>query len=328
MKEALFYSKKRGYAQCELCPQKCRIKTESAGVCGVRRHVDGRLFSASYGRITRPNLDPIEKKPLYHFLPGTITLSFGTYGCNLKCAFCQNHHLSHEIPENYQHSHVTLPEEVVRMAEHFKAPSISYTYNEPTVFVEFVLECAKLAREKNIKNVLVTNGYTNPEPIKALSRVVDAANVDLKSFSEDFYRKNCAGSLEPVKRSIEQYKKAGVWVEITSLIIPGENDSTPEIKRIADWVASVDTSMPLHLSRFYPHYRMIDKNPTPLKTLEHAKKICENRLDYVYVGNVGEEQNTICTKCGGTLVKRSGYSVKNYLEDGKCHCGQELPGVF
>jgi pyruvate formate lyase activating enzyme len=328
MKEALFYTKERNYVQCKLCPHTCVIKPSNTGVCGVRKNVDNKLVSLSYGRITQPQLDPVEKKPLYHFLPGTLTLSLGTYGCNFKCSFCQNYHLSHEIPKNYQYAPLTLPEEVVRIAEHFNVPSISYTYNEPTVFAEFVLECAEMARERNIKNILVTNGYTNTEPVKKFSRVIDAANVDLKSFSDSFYRKNCSGRVEPVKKAIKQYKKEGVWIEVTNLIIPGENDSTSGIDKLARWIASVDEKIPLHLSRFHPYYKMSDKNPTPLKTLEHAKKTAEKHVDHVYVGNVGGEQNTTCKKCSAVLIKRSGHSIKHFMEDGKCSCGQELLGVY
>jgi pyruvate formate lyase activating enzyme len=328
VKEALFYSKKEEHVQCELCPHNCIIKESKTGLCGVRKNVDGRLFSISYGRITSPQMDVIEKKPLYHFFPGTKTLSFGTYGCNFKCSFCQNYHLSHNIPENYENYAFSTPQEIVSLAKKLGAPSISYTYNEPTVFAEFILETATLAKNSGLKNVMVTNGYTNPAPIKELCRVVDAVNIDLKSFSNEFYSKNCSARISPVKQAIKQYKKNSVWVEITNLIIPGENDLKKDFEQIARWIASVDKSIPLHLTRFYPHHKMVDKNPTPIKTLGYAKEVCSEFLDYIYVGNIGGEQNTICTVCSKILVKRSDYAIKSYVRRGECSCGAKLQGYF
>lgn len=328
MREALYYSKQSGHVKCELCPHNCLIQNEKTGLCGVRKNVNNKLISLSYGRIIPPQIDPVEKKPLYHFLPGTRTLSVGTYGCNFKCVFCQNHELSQEIPENYEFSKTVLPEEIVKLAEHFNTPSISYTYNEPTVFVEYVLECAGLAKKRGIKNILVTNGYTNPKPLSDLAEVVDAVNVDLKSFGEDFYLKKCSARIEPVKNSIRKYYDSGVWVEITTLVIPGENDSSKEMREISSWISSIDRNIPLHLSRFYPHYRMADKNPTPIKTLEHSKGIAEKNLNHVYLGNVPGESNTSCVSCGKILVKRSNYAVKNFSDRGVCSCGKQLCGVY
>ncbi|MBR9678954.1 MAG: AmmeMemoRadiSam system radical SAM enzyme [Nanoarchaeota archaeon] len=328
MKEALFYSKELDYLKCELCAHNCIIKEGKTGLCGVRKNVDGKLFSISYGRIISPQMDAIEKKPLYHFFPGSKTFSFGTYGCNFKCVFCQNHHLSYNVPENYENYDYTTAQEVVSLAKKFGAHSIAYTYNEPTVFAEFILETARLAKNSGLKNVMVTNGYTNPAPIKELCLVIDAVNIDLKSFSNTFYSKNCSAKLSPVKQAIEQYHKNGVWVEITNLVIPGENDLKKDFEHVARWIASVNNSIPLHLTRFYPFHKMVDKLPTPIKTLEYAKEICSEFLDYVYVGNVSGEHNTFCSNCGKNLIKRSDFSVKTFMRRGECSCGAKLQGCF
>ena len=316
--------------KCTLCPHGCVIAPGKRGRCGVRENRSGVLHTLSYRRVIAEHVDPIEKKPLYHFLPGSVSYSIATMGCNFSCLHCQNWEISQvrgEI-EGYD----LPPEEVVERALSSNCSSISYTYTEPTVFAEYVLECAELAREAGLKNVLVTNGFTSKEALEELAKVVDAANVDLKSFSPEFYRRVCGGRLEPVLDSIRRYLKLGVWVEVTTLIIPGQNDSERELRGIAEFIAGLSRDVPWHVTRFHPEYRMLHVEATPVSTLRRAREIGrEAGLKHVYIGNVlGEGEDTMCPDCGRVVIRRYGFEVvSNLLSDGTCPaCGARIAGVW
>jgi len=288
------------------------------------------LISLVYARPCATHIDPIEKKPLYHFLPGSRSFSIGTAGCNLQCMHCQNWNLSRSRPENIP-CPVVETDEIVRMAAAHTCASISYTYNEPGMNFEYVLETSQKAHEAGIKNIMVTNGYLSPEPLKDLYRFIDAANVDLKSFNDEFYKKICKARLEPVLQTIESLHKMNVWIEITTLIIPGHNDDAGEIKNMCEWIkTTIGTEYPLHFSAFHPDYKLQDAVPTPVSTLSMARNIAlDTGLRYVYLGNVRTETPTVCPACGRILVSRTVFSVtENNIVDGKCTCGASIAGVW
>lgn len=317
MKEAYFYTVEDGHVVCNLCPHNCRINEAKAGLCGVRRNGSGVLNSLVYGRPVCLNLDPIEKKPLYHFMPGTDVLSLGTVGCNMMCMHCQNYDIARGKPVDTEYF---SPEQVVEIAESEGIGSIAYTYNEPTVFYEYMYDIASLAKKKGIKNVIVSNGYINPQPLKRLLPLLDGANIDLKSFSDDFYKRVCGARLEPVLESLKILRST--WLEATTLVIPGENDSEDEMKKISGWIReNLGPDVPLHLSAFHPAYKMMDKEPTPRETLNMAKRVAkEEGLNYVYLGNVMDNHNIYCP-CGALVNDRSDRSHV-------CRCGREIPGVW
>jgi len=334
LKEALLYQKlDDGKVSCFLCSHRCRIADGRFGICRVRENRGGTLFTHSYGELIARNVDPIEKKPLYHFLPGTASYSIAAAGCNFQCDFCQNWQISQvsEAEKLGVRSRKTEPEEVVRDALLSGSRSISYTYTEPTVFFEFAYDVARPAKEKGLANVFVTNGYMTGEMLELIAPALDAANVDLKSFSNDFYKRICNGKLEPVLRSIEKMRQLGIWVEVTTLVVPGLNDATEEMEGIARFIAGLDRKIPWHISRFHPQYRMYDLDATPMRTMERAHEIGKKAgLEYVYLGNVtGKANHTYCPKCGTMLIRRSGFSItENSIRNGKCSkCGNEIPGV-
>lgn len=330
MKEALFYEKLKGkVVQCRLCPHNCAIKEGMFGNCGVRKNKAGKLFSVVYGKSTSVQVDPIEKKPLFHFFPGASALSIGTVGCNLHCKHCQNWATSQAKAGGFPEYELP-PQRIVEEAINKDCRIIAYTYNEPTIFFEYALETAKLARKNGLKNVMVTNGFINPEPLKEIYKHVDAANVDLKGFNDRFYRKICGVWLEPVLESLKSIKKMGVWVEVTNLVIPTLNDDMKEIRNMCKWIRDeVGEETPMHFSRFFPMYKLEDIPPTPIDTLNKAKEIADKYLDYVYIGNVMEEENTYCPKCKSLLIERRGYAIlQNNIKDGKCRCGHEVAGVW
>ncbi len=334
MKEALLYKKlEDGKVSCFLCSHLCRIAEDRWGICQVRENRGGTLFTHSYGKLIARNVDPIEKKPLYHFLPGTLSYSIATLGCNFQCNFCQNWQISQvsEAEKLGVHSRKAEPEDVVREALLSGSRSISYTYTEPTVFFEFAYDIARPAKEKGLCNVFVTNGYMTGEMLDMMAPFLDAANVDLKSFSNDFYRRICRGKLDPVLNSIEKMKKLGIWIEVTTLIVPGLNDTEDEMKGIAHFLAGLDKKIPWHISRFHPQYKMDHQGSTPMRTMNRAYEIGKKAgLEYVYLGNVmGEGNHTYCPRCGSLLIERSGFSItENSLKEGKCpHCGNSIPGV-
>jgi pyruvate formate lyase activating enzyme len=333
--EARFYTPaEEGKVKCYLCSHRCVISPGKRGICGVRENKDGKLYTLVYGRAISYNIDPIEKKPLYHFLPGTRSYSIATVGCNFRCLHCQNWEIS-QMPRERDGEIAGLdlpPEEVVRQAAQYDCASISYTYTEPTIFAEYAVDCAKLAQKKGIKNVFVTNGYITPEALKEIASYIDAANIDLKGFTEEFYREVCGAKLKPVLESIKLYKKLGVWIEITTLIIPGYNDDEEQLRGIAKFIKSVGEEIPWHVTRFHPEYKLMGVSHTPLDTLRRARDIGkEEGLLYVYTGNVlGDEgENTYCYNCGELLIERHGFDILKYrIEKGKCpKCGVKIHGV-
>lgn len=287
MKKAIYFKKLGNKkVQCELCPKNCIILEGKTGFCSARKNIKGDLYSLVYGNPISIHIDPIEKKPLYHFLLGTDVLSFGTIGCNLNCKFCQNFDISRAKFEDFNYEKIT-PQQIVELAMKNKCKSIAYTYNEPTVFYEFALETAKIARKKGIKNVIVSNGFINKEPLQKLAEYIDAANIDLKSFSEDFYKSLCSASLKNVLGSIKILKNAGAHIELTTLVIPGKNDSVTEIEKIAKWIKeNIGQETVYHLSRFFPMHKMQDVEVTPVETLKKLEKIAKKYLKFVYLGNI------------------------------------------
>jgi len=336
MKEALLYEKLgQNNIHCYLCNHYCRIAEQKFGFCGVRQNVSGVLYTHAYGHVVAAHIDPIEKKTLYHFLPGSASFSIATIGCNFHCGFCQNWEISQS---SFREGAVGLgdeefsPQEIVEEALKNKCDSISYTYTEPTVFFEYALDTAKLAKEAGLYNVFVTNGYMTKEAQETIKPYLDAANVDLKSFREDFYRKVCAGSLAPVLNSIRLMKEMGIWVEVTTLVVPGENDSEEELEAIAGFIASVDKNIPWHVSGFHPDYKFTGYQPTPEATLRKAVDIGkESGLNFVYAGNVrGRGNDTLCPICKKVLIKRKDFSILEYnIKEGKCaFCAAGIPGLF
>ncbi len=336
MKEAKYYKTLgENKVKCLLCPRECTIENGTYGACLTRKNVDGKLYSVVYGKISSMAIDPIEKKPLFHFWPGSPTFSISTVGCNLKCMHCQNWTISQVSPD-----HLTLreldPESVVRYALRYKCNSISYTYNEPLIWFEFVLDTAKEAKKEGIMNILVTNGFINEDPLKELLPYIDAANVDLKSINDEFYRKICKAdkAVEHVQRTIVMMKESKVHVEITNLIIPTENDKEDEIRKLSVWVLeNVGETTPLHFTRFHPDYKLTFLPPTPIYTLERAREIAISEgLKYVYIGNVPGHsfENTYCPRCHSLLIGRYGFSIINWnlTEDNRCkNCGESIPIV-
>ncbi|MCK4552711.1 AmmeMemoRadiSam system radical SAM enzyme [Candidatus Pacearchaeota archaeon] len=287
-KECTIYKKlKDKNVQCLACSHRCLISKGRTGICGVRQNIGGKLYLLVYGKVMAKYIDPIEKKPLYHFLPGTYAYSIGTVGCNFRCSFCQNYDIS-QFKEFYGKvlGEKITPKQIVNEAIKNKCKSIAYTYNEPTIFAEFAHDTAKLAKQKNLKNILVTNGYMTKECLDYISPYIDAMNIDLKSFNDKFYLKICKARLKPVLETIKLAHKKKIWIEITTLIIPGENDSKEELEQIARFIASVDKNIPWHISRFFPAYKMLNKPITPIEKLKQAEKIGKKYLKYVYIGNV------------------------------------------
>ena len=334
MKEALLYEKLDNHqVHCFLCNHHCKMIDQKFGFCGVRQNIGGILYTRVYGKIITSHVDPIEKKPLYHFFPGSTSFSIATIGCNFRCGFCQNWEISqNSVREgNYLGEEVSA-EEIVRAAIKNKCKSISYTYTEPTIFFEFALDTAKLAKEKGLYNNFVTNGYMTEECIMMIKPYLDAANVDLKFFRDSSYRKICAASLEPVLNSIRLMHKLGIWVEITTLVVPAENDSQEELRDIAEFIAGVDKNIPWHISRFHPEYKFSEHKATEEVTLKKAKELGHKAgLNYVYIGNVyGFGNDTHCPHCKKVLIKREVFSVLEYsIKEGKCgFCDTTIAGFF
>ena len=335
IKEAILWHALDGRkVACGLCAHRCTVSPGKLGICGVRRNDGGRLFTLVYGEVIAAHVDPIEKKPFHHFLPGTTSFSIATFGCNFRCSFCQNWEISQvragdaPAPRGSR----LMPEEVVREALARGCRSVSYTYTEPTIFFEYAADTARLARAEGLRNAFVTNGYMTAEALEAASPWLDAANVDLKAFKDETYRKICQARLEPVLETVRLMKKLGIWVEITTLIVPGLNDSDDEIAAIARFIAGVDPDIPWHISRFHPDYEYADVPATPVPTLEKALALGKREgLRFIYVGNVaGGSEDTICSACGGRLVRRTGFQVgENRIRGAKCpDCGTRIPGVF
>lgn len=334
MKEALFYSKGKNHeVHCSLCFHRCTIPPEKTGICGVRENREGVLYSLVYGKSISKAVDPIEKKPLFHFYPGSKSFSIATVGCNFRCLHCQNSSISQMPRDHHRIAGDDLPPPtVVSLAQEYHCKSISYTYTEPTIYFEYAYDTARLAREASLTNVFVTNGYTGPEALTAIAPYLDAANIDLKSFSETFYRTVCGAKLQPVLDTIALYHKLGIWIEITTLIIPGHNDSDDELREIARFIKSLDERIPWHITAFHPTYRLTDQRRTPVNTLIKAREIgFSEGLRYVYQGNVpGEEgENTFCYSCKTLLIQRLGFSItENRIINGSCpHCKATIDGL-
>jgi len=318
--------------RCLLCAHNCKIDDSKYGFCGVRVNEKGVLYTSVYAEAVAACVDPIEKKPLYHFLPGTRTFSIATAGCNFRCPFCQNWQISQQSKNSaFPAGRELNPEEVIRQAKKHKCKSISYTYTEPTVFFEYAYDTSKLSKKEGLFNTFVTNGYMRGEALEKIKPYLDACNVDLKSFNDETYKKICKGSLRPVLESIRRMKKLGIWVEVTTLVVPGLNDSDKELKGIAAFIKTVDSGIPWHISRFHPDYKFTDTESTPPASLARAESIGKAEgLKYVYLGNVAEEGNTRCYKCGKELIARSGYAIReNNIRNGKCPaCGLAVEGVW
>ena len=319
---------------CFLCSHHCRIAPSNNGICGVRRNEEGILYTMAYGSVIASHIDPIEKKPLYHFLPGSESYSIATIGCNFRCGFCQNWEISQVRFTDAVDTVApdVVPEGIVKEALKLKCASISYTYTEPTIFFEYAMDTALLAKEKGLKNVFVTNGYMTSECLKMAKSFLDAANVDLKFFDDAAYQKNCQARLQPVKETIRLMREMGIWVEVTTLVVPGENDSLEQLRGIAEFISGVDKNIPWHVSRFHPDYKLTDRPATPVETLKKALAIGQEAgLTYIYAGNVhGFGSDTICPHCQKTLIKREGLRIlESNIKSGACFsCQRTVPGVF
>lgn len=335
MKEALFYEKLEDQkVHCFLCRHHCKINNGKRGLCGVRENKGGTLYTLVYGLPCSYHVDPIEKKPLFHFYPGSKAFSIATAGCNFRCRHCQNHEISQLPREDGRIAGQKMdPSEVVELAGKAMCKSISYTYTEPTIFYEYALHIAKLAQEKGIHNNFVTNGYIEEEPLKAIRPYLDAANIDLKSFKDDFYKKVCGAELQNVLSTIRAYKHLGIWIELTTLIIPGYNDSEEEFRMIAKFIKdNLGIETPWHVSAFYPTYKLTDAPRTQAKTLQRAREIgIEEGLRYVYMGNIpgSDGENTYCWSCNKLVIGRYGYTISEYnIKDSTCtFCGAIVDGI-
>ena len=304
------------HIRCILCPHRCYLKPGEVGKCRGKVNLDGQLIAHNYGKVVAIQSDPIEKKPLYHYFPGSHIISLGPCGCNLSCDFCQNA----EISQFESSTQYINPEELAAIVAKSQTIGVAYTYTEPLIWFEYLMDCAPLVHKAGKKNVLVSNGIINAEPLQELIPFIDAINVDLKSFDAEFYRKFCNGFLKVVLQNIKELYNAGVWLELTNLVIPGLNDNVEEFKAMVDWIANVSPSIPLHISRYFPHYNR-DNPPTPAKTLLQFYEIAKAKLNYVYVGNLltQEGASTLCPKCSNLLIERLGYTTRLVgLKDGKC----------
>ncbi len=319
--------------QCLLCPKQCKVGDRERGFCGVRENRGGVYYTLVYGSAAAARPDPIEKKPFFHFLPGTLTFSIATAGCNMNCKDCQNWTLSQSRPEQVATQHLP-PREVALAAKETGCHSIAYTYNEPVIFYEYMYDTAVEGHKLGIKSVIVSNGYINQQPLLALLRHLDAVKIDLKGFSDQFYRRYCSGTLQPVLETIKTVHRLGKWLEIVYLVVPGINDSAKSIEVTCKWIRdNLGRDVPLHFSRFYPHYQLRHLPPTPLATLEQCYKIAKKvGLHYVYLGNVpaSPAQHTYCPRCGRAVIERRGFAVLAYrIKSGRCkYCGTPIPGVW
>jgi pyruvate formate lyase activating enzyme len=335
MKEAYLYKRlENEKVQCFLCNHHCVIGSGKKGLCGVRENRSGTLVSLVYGKVIATHCDPIEKKPLFHFMPGSRSYSIATVGCNFRCVFCQNADIS-QMPSDYNRimGQDMMPENIVKEALKTRSSSISYTYTEPTIYYELAVDTARLAVSEGLKNVFVSNGYMTQQCLEDISPDLHAANVDLKAFSDKFYKEQCGAKLKPVLRTLETMKRLGIWLEVTTLLIPGLNDSKEELREISQFLANLDKDIPWHISRFHPTYRLTHIPSTPPESIQRARDLgYEAGLKYVYTGNLpGDEgEKTFCHSCGKLLVDRFGFTVtENRIKDNLCaECGSEIPGVW
>lgn len=318
MREAMYYQLHGNEIMCYLCPKNCIIGEGRTGFCRVRKNIDSKLYAQNYAACSACAFDPIEKKPLYHFYPGSLILSLGTWGCNFSCTFCQNWQIAQESPS----TRPLLPAQAVEMAKQYESKGnvgIAYTYSEPSVWYEYVVDTAQAVRQVGLKNVLVTNGFINPEPLQAILPYIDALNIDVKAFNNEFYQKVCAGSLASVKTTVELAASV-CHVEITTLLVPGLNDDQAEIHKMAQWLAGINPNIPLHFSRYFPNHKMVAP-PTSDSTMAMAQQIGNEYLNYVYLGNMrGNGGNTYCPQCSQLVIDRSG-ELRSYIVDHN-HCPQ------
>lgn len=331
--KARFWDTAEGKVACHLCPHECRIADGNTGICGVRKNMEGELLALTYGRASSMNVDPIEKKPLFHFHPGKEVLSFGSVGCNMGCLHCQNFSIS-QAKITDVHLRELSPEDVPELCRRSTCGGVAWTYNEPTMWHEFVYDASMACKAKGQFTVFVTNGFINEEPLKKLSECIDAANIDVKGFRDEFYRKICKARLQPVLDTVERAHDLGIHVELTYLIITGRNDSKEEIGDFCRWVASMDVRIPVHFSRFHPDYKMSDTPSTPIKTMEMARnEAVDAGLNFVYLGNIAtsDGESTKCPKCGSLAIRRLGFhaEVVAMTKDGKCSkCGEPLSMII
>jgi len=330
----MFYDKLgANTVHCYLCNHHCRINEGKRGICGVRENINGALYSLVYGKLIASAVDPIEKKPLFHFLPGSYAYSIATVGCNFRCLNCQNYDIS-QMPKPLKPvpGEDVTPEKTVEAAKRYRCASIAYTYTEPTMFFEYAYETAKLANKEGVKNTFHTNGYITEEALRTIASYLDAVNIDLKSFSDEFYRRICGARLKPVLDAVRLHKELGIWIEITTLIIPTLNDSEEDLRGIAVFIKELDEGIPWHVTGFLPAYRLLDLPPTSPENLNKARRIgLDAGLKYVYQGNVpGGGENTFCHSCGRLLIERSGYQILQYnIRDSKCpHCNAKIDGKW
>ncbi|MFP4162827.1 MAG: AmmeMemoRadiSam system radical SAM enzyme [Chitinispirillaceae bacterium] len=335
MKEALLWEKNEdNVVHCFLCSHHCRIQPNKSGFCSVRKNIDGRLFTFAYGKTIAEQIDPVEKKPLYHFLPDTPTFSIATIGCNFRCGFCQNWSISQtekgEIEGGW--GKPVSPGEIVRKAADAGCRSISFTYTEPTIFFEYAIETAKLAKKHNLRTVFVSNGYMTVQALQMIAPYLDACNIDLKSFRDEYYRKLCKARVAPVLDTLKKIHQLGIWLEVTTLVVTGENDSEQELGKIASFIADeLSENVPWHVSRFFPQYEFTDHFATSVSVIKKAVEIGHKAgLHYVYAGNVGGDTDTFCPQCGEIVVHRTGYRTERpWIASGRCKtCGKEISGIW
>lgn len=332
MHEAMYWVRQEdGSVRCELCPHLCKILEGKRGICKVRENRDGMLYSLNYRRIIASNIDPIEKKPLFHYRPGSSSFSVAAAGCNMHCGHCQNASISQVegvVPGEY-----IAPEQIVAAAQQNRCRTIAYTYTEPTIYFETMLETALLARKVGLENIVVSNGYIEKAPFTELAPLIQGANIDLKAFDDSIYRQLCGARLAPVLKSLERFMRAGIWLEVTTLVIPGYNDDDAQLEKIAAFIASeLGPDVPWHVSAFYPTYLLTDVSPTPVETIRRARNIGKHAgLRYVYAGNISDEdENTLCPQCDAVVVRRHAYrAVEGAMDAGKCQaCGAFIAGVW
>ncbi len=334
VKEARHYKKLEALrVECQLCPRRCQVADQERGYCGVRENRGGTYYTLVHSRSCTYNVDPIEKKPLFHFLPGTDAFSIATAGCNMECKFCQNWNISQYRPEQIQSIYLP-PERLLEGCRQSGAKSLAFTYSEPVVFYEYMFDAAAAAKPAGIHPVMISNGYIEPKAMEELAPQLSGVKIDLKAFTEKFYGETCSAELKPVLQTLEQLKQLGLWFEIVVLIVPTLNDDEQEIKQMTAWIAEkLGVEVPVHFSRYHPTYKIQNIPPTPTRTMEHAHQIAKQQgLQYVYLGNVPGHpaESTYCPKCGGVVVGRYGYHITaNNLKDGKCkECAHVIPGVW
>ena len=334
LKEALYWTDlDKGKIQCQLCPRRCLLSEGEKGFCRARKNIKGKLYTLTYGQPVALHVDPIEKKPLAHVYPGTKSFSLATASCNLRCKFCQNWEISQLDPEQVKGRFVPA-QEVVDLAKETKSKTIAFTYTEPTIFYEYMLDIAKIAKKEGIACVMHSAGYINEQPLRQIAKYLKAANIDLKGFSDEYYSSFCQGSLDAVLNTLKILKEEGVWIEITNLIVPGGNDSNEDIRNLCEWIVkNLGKDTPVHFSRFFPMYKLANLSPTPVSALIRAKEIANaSGLNYVYIGNVPQHigEDTSCPNCHELLIKRTGYKIlENKIKEGRCPvCKNKISGVW